>query len=58
MLGFLVDPRSATVSVAQNNPSKAANSQRSDLTSGLPPAIHSQSHVSEDIFKKSVTDDI
>ena len=34
-----VSPRNATVSVAQNNPSKAADSQRSDLTSELPPAI-------------------
>ncbi|PQJ29412.1 hypothetical protein [Rubritalea profundi] len=34
-----VSPRNATVSVAQNTPSEAADSQRSDLTSELPPAI-------------------
>ena len=40
--GLEVTPRNATVSVAQNNPSEAADSQRSVLTSKLPQAIQAR----------------
>ncbi|MFT5883061.1 MAG: hypothetical protein ACI9FG_001571 [Crocinitomicaceae bacterium] len=42
---MMVFPRNATVSVAQKKSSEAADSQRSDLTSELPPAIPTRAYI-------------